>query len=139
MASIVRRLRELAGLDLSPFDFRDALDLLDRTVVELALTDQPPEQRLMLSAALIAYQCVSGAVRPRMVTKRFYTLAVNEDYPKDPPEVMEFFLLDDEWDSIPWKSDEMDRRVIGRAAALLQRIGLERWTPSQTLLDGLLR
>lgn len=131
-------LRDLAGLDLSPFDFRDALDLLDNAVAELALPDQSTDQRLTLAAALIAYQCVSGTLRPRMVTKRFYSLAVTEDYPRDPPEIMEFFLLDDEWDSIPWKSDEMDERIKGRAVALLQRLGLDRWTPPQAILDGLL-
>lgn len=133
------KLRDLAGLDLSPFDFRDALDLLDQVVIELELPDQLIEQRLTLAAALIAYQCVSGILRPRMVTKSFYSLAVNEDYPRQPPEIMEFFLLDDEWDSVPWKSDEMDERIKGRAGALLQRLGLKHWTPPTVILDGLLR
>jgi hypothetical protein len=131
-------LRVLAGVDLSPFDFRDAIDLLNRSVVKLALPIQPTDRRLTLAAALISFQCVSGTLRPRMVTKRYYLLAVAEDYPENPPEIIEFFLLDDEWDSIPWKSDEMDEQIKGRAAELLQRLGLESWTPPKAILDGLL-
>jgi hypothetical protein len=132
-------LRELAGLDLSSFDFRDGLDLLDQAVVEMALAEPSIEERLTLTAALIAYQCTSGALSPRQVTRRFYSFAVHEDYPTEPPEIMEFYQLDDGWDSVAMEAQAMDGRVIDKARALLQRLSLGGWLPPRVIVDGLLK
>jgi hypothetical protein len=132
-------LRALAGLDLSPFDFRDALDLLDEAMVEMAIAEPSTEERLTLTAALIAYQCTSAALSPRQVTHRFYSLAVREDYPGEPPEIMAFYQLDDGWDSIVMESQEMDGRVIHQARALLERLSLGGWVPPRVIIDGLLK
>lgn len=131
-------LRDLAGLDLAPYDFRDAADLLERIIPEMGIDEPSISRRLEIAAAILAYQCVANEISPRRTTHRFYSLAVREQYPKEPKEIMEFFILDDSWDTVPLTSGELDSEITVKASNYLDQHMFRGWKPPQAVLDGIL-
>jgi len=89
-------LRELAGLDLQPFDLRDATDLYADAVAETSMPSSPEDLRLRRVAHVLAVSWASGRVSTPAALKHFYRLAVWLDYPEDAA-VMRLYALDDEW------------------------------------------
>ena len=131
-------LRTLAGIDLGPFDPREATDLLADTITELSISEPSTLERLELASAILAYQCVAGTVSPRRTTHRFYSLVVREGYPKEPAELMEFYMFDDDWDSGVVSRDQVEQEVSAKAADLLSRLGLSHWEPPTLILNAIL-
>jgi hypothetical protein len=131
-------LRTLAGIDLGPFDPREATDLPEGAITELWIAEPSPRERLELASAILAHQCLAGDVLPRRTTHRFYLLAVHEGYPKEPTELMEFYMFDDDWDSGVVPNAQVEQEVLAKASELLIRLGLSDWEPAPVILDAVL-
>lgn len=89
-------LRLLAGLDLAPFDPRDARDLFLDTLSETSTRARPIPDRVEAAAHLLAVAATTRGLTTQATLHRFYLLAVATDYPED-DEVMRLCGLDDEW------------------------------------------
>ncbi|MEM9518042.1 MAG: hypothetical protein AAGA37_01865 [Actinomycetota bacterium] len=85
----------LAGLDLGPFDPRDARQALSE-FVESVGSRLPRPEALDVAAATLARAVLSTTTQPERALRRFYELAVEADYPDDDA-VMQLYGLDDEW------------------------------------------
>jgi len=123
-------LRTLAGLDLSPFDPRDATELMEQVMSDLP---QPPVLRRMeLASALLTVQCVSGEITPELLLNHFVRLG-ESTFPKlfaerkDFPELDDFWWIYGYWDETPIHRAE--EKVIAKAAEMLDRLGLSFWEP----------
>lgn len=89
-------LRALAGLDLEPFDPRDARDSFRDLLAESSIEPLPIEKRVDAAAKLISFAYQQGRLTTSRLLRRFQQLAIASDYP-DHDEVMRLYALDDEW------------------------------------------
>lgn len=89
-------LRSLAGLDLEPFDPRDARDVFLDVLAETATPERSRIERVEAAAYAVALATSSGLMSIGDALRRYYRLAVSTEYP-DHDEVMRLYGLDDEW------------------------------------------
>jgi hypothetical protein len=116
-------LRELAGLDLAPFDPRDALDLLGSLLDESGVTIEPIADRTRRAAQVLAAAMLANLVSTPDSLHLFQRMAVAADYPND-PEIMALYGLDNEW-SGGWgrQHEEIETEVRSEAARIVERGG----------------
>jgi hypothetical protein len=131
-------LRELAGLDLGPLAEFDASDLFKDVLSELGAREQPKVERLQRVSAILAHRCLANVDPERLTTHRFYRLAVRENYPSEPPEIMLMFYRDDFWDDGIYTLVDQTTAVRSIASELLQRLDLLDWKPDQLMEQGIL-
>jgi hypothetical protein len=89
------QLRTLAGLDLEPFDPRDARELFDEVLLENAVRPADPPWRVRAAAHLIANALVANVMTVDRALGLFTRLADVAGYPDD-REVMRLCSLEDE-------------------------------------------
>jgi hypothetical protein len=58
--------------------------------------------------------------------------------PKEPTELMEFYMFDDDWDSGVVPNAQVEQEVLAKAGELLIRLGLSDWEPAPVILDAVL-
>ncbi|HEV7760156.1 MAG TPA: hypothetical protein VGO78_14240 [Acidimicrobiales bacterium] len=88
---------ELAGLDLGPFDPRDAGDLLVAAFDELDLPMPDRDQAFVTATAFVAWALHTGNVPPRDAVRWAYRSCVQWDPPPGPPELFRLRDLDDDY------------------------------------------
>lgn len=132
-------LRELAGLDLAPHDPREATECLNRVFEELQFSEPDLQTRICASSRLIGSEFMAGRLKARQVTRTFYLLGREWEYPSEPPEVMSLFDLDSAWDE-RWKEPEVvSGWVTDEVDSLLGRSEVKRWPAPPFLAKALLR
>lgn len=89
-------LRVLAGLDLAPFDPREARDLFLDLLAETSVERLAVKVRVERVAHLLAVAHQNRKLSTAAMFSRFHQLALAADYP-DHYEVMYLYGLEDEW------------------------------------------
>lgn len=114
-------LRSLAGLDLGPFDPRDARDVFIEACEQIGVEVEPISDRVGRAACVLASALLDDQITEREGTRGFYRLAVAAEYPDDPL-VMSLYGMDDEWDG-GWgrTAAELAQNVRAMAAQILER------------------
>ena len=110
---------ELAGLDLGPFDTRDAIDLLGAAIEEAGVRHSGATA-VARAAQVLAVAELEPERSVALTLRRFARLAVRAGYPDD-ADVMNLYGLDDEWDNAGWgrSDDQIEAEVhviLGRLA-----------------------
>jgi hypothetical protein len=90
---------ELAGLDLGPFDPRDASDLLVAACVELGCPLPDSRSASVTAAVVLAWGVVHRSVPPKRAARLGSRAWIEAGYPDDPPELAELFMLEEEYDA----------------------------------------
>lgn len=130
-------LREMAGLDLAPYDPRDARDIFVRVLEE---ADQPlvtGAQAVTVATAFLAAMVMAGRMPEQDATHCFYLLAIATEYSATPPALMHMYSLDDDWDM--GGPEVIEREVRDTARQLLDRLDLLGWTPPEAVVTSVLR
>lgn len=112
-------LRRLAGLDLGPFDPRDALELFWDVLLDLGI-DDGQDAAVGVAARLLGTAAQVHRLSTGDVLRRFYRLAVAADYPNDHEAVMRLYGLDDEWNGGWGRTRE---QIESEVSAVLAEIG----------------
>lgn len=89
-------LRLLAGLDLTPFDPREARATFLEVLSTASVPVRPITARVESAAHVLATAATRGDLTAQDTLRRFDRLAVAADYP-DHDEVMVLYGLNDEW------------------------------------------
>jgi hypothetical protein len=132
-------LRDLAGLDLSPHDPRDARECLMRLFDELDVSEPDLSTRIQVASSLIGSEYAAGRLTARQVTRYFYLLSGKWEYPHDPPEIMSLADLHSAWDE-RWKEPELVTGwVTDEIDSLLQRPDVRKWLAPAYIARALVR
>lgn len=125
-------LRELAGLDLEPFDPREARDLWETVTREVGVPDRDRGARVVSAAQALAASASTRSLPTDVVLRRFFCLTLAGDYPDD-SDLMRLYGLDDEYrDDWGRSRAEIEIEVKG----LLARLSARAQPPSPVLIEA---
>jgi len=127
-------LRDLAGLNLEPFDPRDAGALFDLVVGELGYRPILLADAYEWCLIVAAWAVVEGRVGPHDATVWFERLVASAGRPTGPPEAMQLAygfedVLDSGWRGHGTPHDD----VVEAARGILARFDLMGWRPAATV------
>jgi len=125
-------LRELAGIDLGPFDARDAADLFDRVVGEAQVSSHSRAEAVGRAAQVLAVVALDDQ-RPIGPTLRWFNrMTLTARYQVD-DDVMYLFGVADEWGAGWGRSDDEIRIDVEQA---LERLAGRFERPHQAVVDS---
>jgi hypothetical protein len=127
-------LRELAGLDLAPFDPRDAYDLLGEILEQAHVSVDGLLDRARRALALVAAALVRGNLESRGALRLIDLIVVATGYADTP--AMALYGLSDEWDG-GWgrTRDEINQDLEAAARSIADAAP----TPAEILLAHVIR
>jgi hypothetical protein len=130
---------ELAGLDLAPFDPRDAGDLLVASFEDLEMSMPDLGDALVTATVFVAWAVQGGRLLPRYAAQWASRAYIAADCPGGPRQLVQLFSLDDEYDQTDhgwWHRpvEEIDTDVRTVVQRLLTGSDSPRWAtePSAT-------
>lgn len=128
-------LSQVAGLDLWPFDPRDARDVWERAVDEAGVPTHPPEVRVARAAQVLAAAALEQELPVRHVLQRFHCLALAAGFPSD-EDLIRLDGLDDEWG---WTRGDPYGAIEHEVRDVLANLAIKGPIPRAALVDSVAR